>query len=106
MNVERQALVSAARALAPTYQRPDGVTGVGEVLLACADQIERDGRSAANAEIARLREVIDAYENPTDEWCYEENCRYRHWRSGNMPTHMRGRECPSAKVTATAEEGK
>ena len=90
-----------------------------EIVRLRGDHIENDEQSLcgchscehyelvnAKAEIARLREVIDAYENPTDEWCYEENCRYRHWRSGNMPTHMRGRECPTAKVTATTEEGK
>lgn len=28
------------------------------------------------------------------EWCYAENCRYRHWRSGDMPTHRKGEHCP------------
>ena len=40
-----------------------------------------------------------------DEWCREEECRYRHWRSGGMPTHKRGRECPLAKAAITTEEG-
>lgn len=31
---------------------------------------------------------------PQDEWCREETCRYRHWRSGSMPTHKRGSDCP------------
>jgi hypothetical protein len=29
-----------------------------------------------------------------DEWCREESCQHRHWRSGSMPTHKRGRDCP------------
>lgn len=28
------------------------------------------------------------------EWCMEERCRHRHWRSGSMPTHRRGEDCP------------
>lgn len=31
---------------------------------------------------------------PEDEWCREENCQYRHWVSGDMPTHKRGSTCP------------
>ncbi|QDF18709.1 hypothetical protein SEA_PUPPER_223 [Gordonia phage Pupper] len=27
-------------------------------------------------------------------WCHEENCQYRHWTSGEMPTHRRGDGCP------------
>lgn len=38
----------------------------------------------------RLSNVVE----PADEWCREESCRYRHWRSGSMPTHKRGSECP------------
>lgn len=30
-----------------------------------------------------------------DGWCREESCEYRNWRSGSMPTHMRGPSCPS-----------
>ena len=33
----------------------------------------------------------------TDEWCREESCQYRHWRSGSMPTHRRGAGCPQPK---------
>lgn len=29
-----------------------------------------------------------------DPWCREERCRHRHWRSGSMPTHRRGADCP------------
>lgn len=28
------------------------------------------------------------------EWCMEERCQHRHWRSGSMPTHRRGEDCP------------
>jgi hypothetical protein len=33
-----------------------------------------------------------------DEWCREETCRYRHWRSGSIPTHTRGTNCPAPSV--------
>lgn len=33
------------------------------------------------------------------EWCYEELCRWRHWRSGSMPTHRRGGACPEPAET-------
>lgn len=35
-----------------------------------------------------------ATEKPADEWCREEGCEFRHWRSGDMPTHKRGERCP------------
>lgn len=34
-------------------------------------------------------------ESVDPEWCYSENCRHRHWRSGSMPTHRLGADCPS-----------
>lgn len=30
-------------------------------------------------------------------WCFAEHCRYRHWRSGSMPTHQRGEHCPERR---------
>lgn len=31
-----------------------------------------------------------------DEWCREEKCQYRHWRSGGLgTTHKRGAGCPA-----------
>jgi hypothetical protein len=38
-------------------------------------------------------------ESDLDPWCREEPCRYRHWRSGPMPTHRRGSECPTPAPT-------
>ncbi|URC17686.1 hypothetical protein SEA_TARDUS_71 [Gordonia phage Tardus] len=35
-----------------------------------------------------------------DEWCKEESCRHRHWRSGAMPTHRRGADCPPRSTDA------
>lgn len=49
----------------------------------------------------RLREVTAALDSllalvpePAEDGCMEESCRYRHWRSGSMPTHTRGADCP------------
>lgn len=39
-----------------------------------------------------------------DEWCREESCQYRHWRSGSMPTHKRGAGCPSRVPVRGAEQ--
>lgn len=40
-----------------------------------------------------------------DEYCRREDCRYRHWRSGPMPTHRRGTECPEGEhVPVTLDE--
>lgn len=39
----------------------------------------------------------------TDEggqWCRREDCRHRHWRSGDMPTHRRGDDCPATDEEA------
>ena len=33
-----------------------------------------------------------------DEWCREPDCRWRHWRSGDMPTHKRGGDCPEVTL--------
>jgi len=37
-----------------------------------------------------LREQVER----EDPYCREENCEYRHWTSGSMPTHRRGSKCP------------
>lgn len=29
-----------------------------------------------------------------DPWCRREDCTWRHWRSGGVPTHRRGDDCP------------
>lgn len=29
-----------------------------------------------------------------DLWCRSEDCRHRYWRSGSMPTHRLGADCP------------
>lgn len=33
-------------------------------------------------------------ERESDPWCRSEDCQHRHWRSGLMPTHRRGQDCP------------
>lgn len=43
----------------------------------------------------------------SDPWCRREDCQYRNWRSGSMPTHRRGAGCPGEGVctytTSTAD---
>lgn len=46
----------------------------------------------------------DAGGEREDEWCREESCRWRHWRSGDMPTHRRGSDCPPAARPGTEGE--
>lgn len=36
----------------------------------------------------------------SDEYCFAEHCRYRHWQSGSMPTHRRGDTCPKEYTPA------
>lgn len=48
---------------------------------------------SASASADPADEHHDAEER--DEWCREESCQYRHWRSGGMPTHRRGTGCPA-----------
>lgn len=50
----------------------------------------------------QLRRLVDnalwpAAERPDegDDWCRDENCTWRNWRSGSMPTHRRGKDCPA-----------
>lgn len=42
-----------------------------------------------------------------DGWCRREDCQYRNWRSGSMPTHRKGAGCPNEGVctytTGTAD---
>ena len=38
-----------------------------------------------------------------DGWCRDESCRHRHWRSGDMPTHRRGEDCPLLDVQGDTE---
>ena len=42
--------------------------------------------------------LIAQLEAVRDEWCHEESCRYRRWRSGSIPTHKRGGDCPENSV--------
>lgn len=41
----------------------------------------------------------------TDPWCREESCEYRHWTSGDMPTHKRGSTCPAPAPVVPVTEG-
>lgn len=43
-----------------------------------------------------LMGLADALEHelPESSWCMREDCRHRNWRSGSMPTHRRGDDCP------------
>lgn len=44
-----------------------------------------------------------------DDWCRSESCRYRDWRSGSVPTHRLGADCPApaaaSQVQGAAEVG-
>lgn len=39
----------------------------------------------------------------SDEYCFAEHCRYRHWQSGSMPTHRKGDGCPKEYTPSTDE---
>jgi hypothetical protein len=43
----------------------------------------------------------------SDPWCRREDCQYRNWRSGSVPTHRKGTGCPGEGVctytTSTAD---
>lgn len=54
------------------------------------DVVDLDDWTLAKAE-NRVYRLIR--ERLSEEWCMEESCRYRHWRSGSMPTHKRGSDC-------------
>lgn len=60
-----------------------------DALIAYADALE--------AELA-------ARQPSEDEWCREESCVHRHWRSGGMPTHRRGDDCPATAAVPDARE--
>ncbi|MGH4000245.1 MAG: hypothetical protein ACRDTJ_22610 [Pseudonocardiaceae bacterium] len=60
----------------------------------------QDGQTASlHGVIAELRALApvapDAEPGGGDPWCREESCTWRHWRSGSMPTHRRGDDCPT-----------
>lgn len=58
----------------------------------------QEQRRAHWRSVARVA-LIAALRTPPpepDEWCREESCEYRHWRSGAIPTHKRfGSQCPA-----------
>ncbi|QYC53744.1 hypothetical protein SEA_LEROY_78 [Gordonia phage Leroy] len=76
-------------------------------LRSVADLLERviNVRRSPNT-CPDLRAAADRLESEStaDEWCREESCRYRHWRSGDMPTHRRGEHCPPVTPEATADD--
>jgi len=39
-------------------------------------------------------DLLGASREQEDPYCREENCEFRHWTSGSMPTHQRGPSCP------------
>lgn len=39
-----------------------------------------------------------------DGWCRAEDCRYRYWRSGPMPTHRVGDDCPAQPASPRRTE--
>jgi hypothetical protein len=61
--------------------------GGDHLILAVADWIENP------PEWVHAPWVVAATPEP-DEWCMDEKCDHRHWRSGSMPTHKRGAQCP------------
>ena len=89
-------------ALLPGWEASDGAN------------LEHNIAKALKFDIRNLAEWLDAMvatttaahdtamalvEQPeADPWCREENCEWRNWRSGSMPTHKRGRDCPPAQV--------
>lgn len=46
----------------------------------------------------------EATTDETDEWCMAKNCQWLHWRSGSLPTHRRGSECPPVAVQGITGE--
>jgi hypothetical protein len=38
---------------------------------------------------------VEQWAHECAEWCRSEKCQWRHWRSGSVPTHKRGADCPT-----------
>lgn len=60
-------------------------------------EIKKAFRESARAALVAAQGAAPQDE-PSEEWltwCREESCVHRHWRSGGMPTHRRGDDCPT-----------
>ncbi|AXQ63931.1 hypothetical protein SEA_HORUS_79 [Gordonia phage Horus] len=90
----------AEKARTPDASNPKDLRSVAD-LLERVINVRRSPNTCPD-----LRAAADRLESEStaDEWCREESCRYRHWRSGDMPTHRRGEHCPPVTPEATADD--
>jgi hypothetical protein len=82
-------------------------THLADALLAspALARVIREAKAEAwDVAAKRIRAALaqPATDEGGDEWCRREDCRHRHWRSGSMPTHRRGTDCPSTDDGAGA----
>ena len=70
----------------------------------CSEEVAAEVKPVIDLVFSSLALKPEAREEPiADEWCRKESCRYRHWRSGSMPTHKRGSECPPPSAPEARE---
>lgn len=65
---------------------------------------ERMGLTLMRRRVTEWEAVRDATPpSDPDPWCRDESCRHRTWRSGTMPTHRRGDDCPAPPSDDSAD---
>lgn len=78
----------------PEHMEAETAIAAAEVTGGASDALD-DYNAAKASFLDRAEAEIERLNAPApDPWCREESCRYRHWRSGSMPTHERGTTCP------------
>lgn len=88
--------------VAPTVKVLEGIlNSVPEwVLLLEHEHAIEDAIALLESLSARVTQA----ETESDPYCREERCEFRHWTSGSMPTHKRGRSCPAPLSPGTGNE--